>query len=123
LTAYLSRHNIHVPPPQGAFYLFPDFRQYRRALTKKNIRTSTELCDRLLTEAGVAILPGEVFGRPPEELTARLSYVDFDGARALAAAEQVPPHEPLSQEFLQRYCGHTIEAVQKICEWLEGDKE
>ena len=57
-----------------------------------------------------------------EELTARLSYVDFDGARALAAAEQIPPHEALSVEFLNRYCSHTIEAVHKICEWLECEK-
>jgi aspartate aminotransferase len=123
LTNQLTGMNIPVPEPQGAFYLFPDFRKYRKILAKKHIKTSSELCDRLLTEAGVAILPGEVFGRPPEELTARLSYVDFDGARALAAAEQVPPHDPLSHEFLMRYCGHTLEAVQKICEWLECDKK
>jgi hypothetical protein len=35
--------------------------------------------------------------------------------RALAAAEQIPPYEPLSEAFLNHYCGHTIEAVYKIC--------
>ena len=90
--------------------------------SKSKIKTSKELCERLLIEAGVAILPGQVFGRPPDELTARLSYVDFDGARALAAVEQIPPHEPLSEDFLKQYCGHTIEAAHRIGEWLECDK-
>ena len=118
----LKSAGIDVPTPQGAFYLFPDFKKYRKKLAHKKIKTSRDLCEKLLMEAGVAILPGEVFGRPPEELTARLSYVDFDGARALAAAEQIPPHEPLSEDFLKQYCGHTIEAVHKICEWLECKK-
>lgn len=122
LTEQLREMNIQVSQPQGAFYLFPDFKKHKKQLNQKKIKTSRELCESLLLEAGVAILPGEVFGRPPEELTARLSYVDFDGARALAAAEQVPPHESLSEEFLKHYCNHTIEAVHKICEWLECDK-
>jgi aspartate aminotransferase len=122
LTNLLQSADISVSDPHGAFYLFPDFKKYRKKLIQKKIKTSRELCERLLMEAGVAILPGEVFGRPPEELTARLSYVDFDGARALAAAEQIPSHESLSEEFLQRYCGHTIKAINRICEWLKCNK-
>jgi aspartate aminotransferase len=122
LAQLLQEMDLRVPDPHGAFYLFPDFRKYRKKLSQKKIKTSRELCNKLLTEAGVAILPGEVFGRPSNELTARLSYVDFDGARALAAAEQIPPHEHLSEDFLNQYCGHTIEAVHRICEWLECEK-
>jgi aspartate aminotransferase len=123
LAKRLRGMDLHVPNPHGAFYLFPDFKKYRKKLGKRKIRTSKELCESLLSDAGVAILPGEVFGRPPDELTARLSYVDFDGARALAAAEQIPPHEPLSEDYLTKYCGHTIEAVHKIYEWLECEKD
>jgi aspartate aminotransferase len=117
LNSMLKESNINVPDPHGAFYLFPDFSYYEEALSKRNITTSNQLCEKLLSEAGVAILPGINFGRPANELTARLSYVDFDGARALAAIEQISPHEELSEEFLQKYCGHTITAVKKICEW------
>ncbi len=41
---------------------------------------------RLLEETGVALLPGAAFVRSRAELTARLAYVDFDGASALAAS-------------------------------------
>ena len=64
------------------------------------------------------MLPGSVFGRGPGELTARIAYVDFDGAQALAAAETLGPETPLSDEFLRRYCGRTLTAIERLCEWL-----
>lgn len=109
---------VYVAEPHGAFYLFPDFEKFREQLSGKGIHTSDQLCDRLLMEAGVAILPGSVFGRPFDELTVRLSFVDFDGARALAAAEQIPPHDRIAEDFLQVYCSHTLEAMMRLCEWL-----
>jgi aspartate aminotransferase len=40
--------------PQGAFYIFPNFKSFGR--------TSTEMADLLLENAGVAVLPGTSFG-------------------------------------------------------------
>ena len=45
------------------------------------------MCRRLLEDTGVAILPGGDFGCSPEELTARLAYVDFNGKAAIEALE------------------------------------
>ncbi|RMF75597.1 MAG: hypothetical protein D6738_03430, partial [Acidobacteria bacterium] len=72
---------------------------------------------RLLEETGVGILPGTDFGRPPEELTARIAYVDFDGAAALDAAAAVPRTAPLGRRFLEAHCGKMLEAVDRIAEW------
>ena len=46
--------------PQGAFYVFLDFRGFLGG----RYQTSMELCDALLSEAHVAIVPGEAFGAP-----------------------------------------------------------
>ena len=89
-------------------------------LAERGIYTSEELCTRLLDDVGVAILPGSSFGRPPEELTARVAYVDFDGARALAAAEVLAKDANLDEEFLRTYCDCVLRAVDAICDWLEG---
>ena len=43
--------------PQGAFYLFPNVARYL-----KNGMTAVEFAGRLLEKAGVAVVPGEVFG-------------------------------------------------------------
>jgi aspartate aminotransferase len=64
------------------------------------------------------VLPGSVFGRPEEELTARFAYVDFDGAKSLTASETVPLERPLPDDFIDHWCGRVIEAARAIIEWI-----
>jgi aspartate aminotransferase len=115
----LKTSDIKVSCPQGAFYLFPDFKKYKKQLHKRKILTSDMLSNRLIQEAGVAILHGTVFGRESSELTARISYVDFDGTRALAASEQIPPEKKLDEQFLTHYCGHTLDAIDELINWIQ----
>lgn len=56
--------------PKGAFYLMVNVRQI---MDKLNI-TSAELCDRVMKEANVLILPGTVFGLFGDDFV-RFSYV------------------------------------------------
>ena len=107
-----------VSEPVGAFYLFPDFSGLRDRLAKRGIFDSPKLCEMLLKEAGVATLPGVEFGRPAEELTLRLAYVDFDGARALVAARQVEPGRELDKAFLEHYCPNVVHAVDLLSRWM-----
>lgn len=110
-----SRTEIDVLPAQGGFYIFPDFGAYRERLMKKHIFTSRQLCDRLLHDTGVAILPGEDFGRGAAELTARIAFVDFNGEKALAS---YPADGTITGDFLMHHCRSTLKAVDKIVEWL-----
>jgi aspartate aminotransferase len=55
----LTRALFDCAPGQGAFYLFPDV---RARLRKKE--TSADLAARLLSKAGVAVVPGEAFHGP-----------------------------------------------------------
>ena len=104
--------------PQGAFYLFPDFSPLADRLAARGITSAPQLCARLLDETGVAVLPGSDFGRPLTELTARLAYVNFDGAQALAAAEVLPRDAPLDDAFLRQCCGNTLAAMERLAEWV-----
>jgi aspartate aminotransferase len=115
----LTQAGISVLTPKGAFYLFPDFSPHRETLADRGIQTSPQLCARLLEETGVAILPGSDFGRPEGELTARLAYVDFDGARVLAAAEQLAPESRIRESFLRAYCAPMMNAIDRICAWVD----
>jgi aspartate/methionine/tyrosine aminotransferase len=58
---------VRCPLPQGAFYAFPNIQAFGRS--------SAELADYLLDEAGVAVLPGTSFGRYGEGYL-RLSYAN-----------------------------------------------
>jgi len=59
------------PKPQGAFYIFPDVTAY---LTGP-LKSSADLSCFLLEKAGVATVPGEVFGTPQH---IRISYAVAD---------------------------------------------
>ena len=101
--------------PEGAFYHFPDFEAHRSTLKARGVSSAGELCEALLRDTGVAILPGEAFGRPRGELSARLAYVDFDGARALADANT----PDLDEAWLRGHCGEVLAAIERLCGWLE----
>ncbi len=114
----LTEAGAIVTKPAGCFYLFPDFEPLRARLAARGIRDSATLCRRLLDETGVAILPGLEFGRDKDELTARVAYVDFDGARALAALEVLGPEATVDEPFLRTHCGQVLEAHERLAGWL-----
>lgn len=116
----LESFNVHAPRPQGGFYLFPNFEAYRDNLSKKGVHTAAQLCDRLLEDTGVALLPSYDFGRPSEELTARLSYVDFDGAQALALLSDEYSDKELDQRFFERCGVGMLEALSLMRDWLRN---
>jgi len=54
----LGSTKVLVTPPQGAFYFFLDFRPLKRS--------SVEICERILEEAKVGLVPGSAFGAQGE---------------------------------------------------------
>ena len=72
-----------------------------------------DLCKLLLEETGVALLPGADFGQHPEEFSARLSYVDFDGKKALSLSD-----DQINSSHIHQICPNMIEACAQIKNWL-----
>ena len=67
-----SIEGVTCMEPQGAFYCFPNFSGLlNRDIRGKKAATTLELADLILSEANVAIVPGEAFGSPGY---ARLSF-------------------------------------------------
>ena len=113
VTRILAANRIKTPSPKGGFYLMPDFSHYREGLGQKGIHTINQLCEALLEETGVALLPLSAFGMPDDFLGARLSYVDFDGARALQEIEENPN---ATAELL---APKVMEGIQKMVNWFK----
>jgi len=119
-TERLRQTGARLVDPQGAFYLFPDFSPLALRFSVAGIETSSQLAIRLMEESGVAVLPGEAFGRPPNELTLRLAYVNFDGTNALKESRLIPLGEPLDEAFLRAVCPSTVEAIERLCYRING---
>ncbi len=109
----LREGGVAVDDPEGAFYLFPNFEPLRSQLEGRGIRDSAQLCRTLLNQTGVAILPGSDFGRPQDELTCRLAFVDFDGDAAIKAASgQIGP------DWIQTHCPRVVDGIQRMVAFL-----
>jgi aminotransferase len=67
----LTEMGLTFPEPKGAFYAFPDISRFGLS--------DEEFCTRLITEGGVATVPGSCFGTPGH---IRISYCCSDAALA-----------------------------------------
>lgn len=114
----LTAAGLVCPQPIAGFYVFADLSAHRDKLARHQITTSASLVERLLDEVAIACLPGSAFGRPPDELTIRLAYVDFDGARALDAVSVIPREQPLEESFLRGYTPRVLAAVERLVGWV-----
>ena len=106
----LIASGVEVPPADGGFYLFPNFTGLVEA------RDAVHFCQRLLQETGVALLPGSSFGRPAHELTARLCFVDFNGAKALEHFHKFGRIE--EGQFPMLY-PNMIKGMDSLLKWIE----
>ena len=114
----LNHAGIRTHAPVGGFYLFLDFSHFSDKIHSRGIKTSKELCHTMLNETGVAILQGSSFNCREDLFTARMAYVDFDGARVMAAAKTIPIHESLPDTFTKTYCNKVLEGVDKLIGWF-----
>lgn len=102
----LAHADIRVHRPEGGFYLFPDFSPLKDQLHKRGITTSGELCSRILTDTGIALLPASAFGFEEACMAARLAYVDF-----------TPPEESTAFE-MEIHCPKLIEGMERLGHWI-----
>ncbi len=106
----LKSNKVIINPPQGAFYLMPEFKN-------KKFKTSSELCDVILNETGVAMLPGSDFGFSPKKMLTRLSYTDFDGVEFY---KNVSDHKSVSEELVKMYAPNVVEGTTKLSNWAKN---
>ena len=95
--------------PQGGFYLMPEF------ITKK-FKTSSEMCEVILKETGVALLPGSDFGFDEKKMLARLSFTDFDGKNFMNEYEK---EHKVGNHLILKCAPKVVEGVVKLKKWSE----
>ena len=106
----LKSNKVLINQPQGAFYLMPEF-------LNKRFKNSTHLCETVLDETGVAMLPASDFGFGPKKMLTRLCYIDFDGSEFLKA----PINSKLIEDrIIEKYAPNIVEGVKKLSNWAKN---
>jgi aspartate aminotransferase len=105
--------------PTGAFYLYPNFNQWRVSLMARGIQTSEELAFYLLERYALASLPGSAFGSPPEDLCLRLSssYLDAGTDEKASALIETYVSDPDPQAFIENHHPRLREAAARLVEF------
>ena len=115
----LLEAGVNIQSPSGAFYLFPDFESFRISLSEKGIHDSAAMCEQLLQDTRVVLLPGAAFGRPAEELNARIAYVNFDGGKALQTSREISMEQNLTMHDLGDNVINVKYGIEKLIDWLK----
>ena len=105
----LKSNKVLVNKPQGGFYLMPEF-------LNKKFKTSSEMCDNLLKETGVALLPGSDFGFEKTKMLARLSFTDFDGLNFMNKTQN---GKKIDNALILKLAPKIVEGVDKLIKWSE----
>lgn len=117
LAQRLRNMGAKLEEPEGAFYVMPSFEALRPQLEQRGIKTGREFATIALKEAGFAALPSIDFGRPEEELGLRIACINFDGEKAIQAAQQT---DVINETFLREYCADTVAAFDSLETWLKS---
>ena len=105
----LRSNKVLINPPQGAFYLMPEF-------LNNKFKNSSELCQAILNETGVAMLPASDFGFKPNKMLTRLSYTDFNGDNFL---KNIPSSGNISDDEIRKYAPNVVEGIKKLSNWAK----
>ena len=106
---------MHAHAPEGGFYILLDFTAYRQSLKAIGLITDSEICNKVLEDMGVALLPSISFGLSPEALCERLAYVDFDGTQALEDISKSEWSETLTIKHAQKM----LKGIENLGRYLE----
>ena len=106
----LKSNKVLISSPQGGFYLMPEF-------LNKKFNSSSEMCDNILKNTGVALLPGSDFGFDKSRMLARLSFTDFDGQKFM---DQIKVGETIDDKIVSEFAPKIIEGVDQLKKWSES---
>ena len=106
----LKSNKVIINKSQGGFYLMPEF-------SNKSFSTSSEMCDNLLKETGVALLPGSDFGFDKKRMLARLSFTDFNGQDFM---KNIQSEKKINDDLILKFAPNVVEGVDKLKKWSES---
>ncbi|MDB2647803.1 aminotransferase class I/II-fold pyridoxal phosphate-dependent enzyme [Candidatus Pelagibacter bacterium] len=106
----LKSNKILINKPQGGFYLMPEF-------LNKKFKSSSEMCDSILNDTGVALLPGSDFGFDENKMLARLSFTDFNGQEFM---NKIEDNQKIENDHIANLAPKIIEGVDKLKKWSES---
>ena len=106
----LKSNKVLINKPQGGFYLMPEF-------LNRKFNSSSEMCNNILKETGVALLPGSDFGFDKNRMLARLSFTDFEGQNFM---NKIQKNQNIDRSSILELAPKIVEGVDRLKKWSES---
>jgi aspartate aminotransferase len=116
---------IKATRPEATFYLLADFNAYSPELQKAKITTSQKLSEALIVHPyHTAILGGDSLVLERTNFSARIAYVDYDGAKVYDAYQaQTPKTHSERIEFVQNNAPKVVEGLMMLEKFFDSLKK
>jgi hypothetical protein len=120
LYARLIEAKVPCVAPAGAFYLYPSFNRWKKALASLGVKSSKDLALFLLQRYELATLPGSAFGSPHRDLSLRLSSSYLDAGTDEKATNLVETFraDPDPARFIEAHHPRLREAATRLGEFV-----
>jgi aspartate aminotransferase len=106
----LRSNKVLINKPQGGFYLMPEF-------LNKKFNSSSDMCDSILNDTGVALLPGSDFGFDQSQMLTRLSFTDFDGQEFM---NNIEDNQKIDNDKINEFAPKIVKGIDKLKKWSES---
>jgi len=116
---------IKATKPEATFYLLADFNAYSPELQTAKITTSQKLSEALIVHPyHTAIVGGDSLVLERTDFSARIAYVDYDGAKVYDAYQkQIPKTHSERIEFVQNNAPKIVAGLTMLEKFFEALKK
>ncbi len=117
----LEIEGVKVTKPEATFYLLADFNAFATDLQKVKITTSQKLSESLMVHPyHTAIVGGDSLVLERTDFSARIAYVDYDGAKVYESyKKQKPKTHSERTEFVKNNAPKMVQGIKMIARFFE----
>jgi aspartate aminotransferase len=117
----LKIEGVKVTKPEATFYLLADFNAFATDLQKIKINTSQKLSESLMVHPyHTAIVGGDSLVLERTDFSARIAYVDYDGAKVYQSYKKEKPKTHFERtEFVKNNAPKMVQGIKMIAKFFE----
>ncbi|NNM02562.1 MAG: pyridoxal phosphate-dependent aminotransferase, partial [Nitrosopumilus sp.] len=123
--ALSSIEGVVATKPDATFYLLADFNYYATDLQKAKIFTSQKLSESLIVHPyHTAIVGGDSLVLERTDFSARIAYVDYDGAKVYQNyLDKKPETDSEKEKFVKNNAPKVVAGIDMITKFFENIKK
>lgn len=115
---HLSEVGVTGHVSRAGYYFMPDFQVIRPFLAARGIRSGQGMCDTMLREANVALMPSSSFLLGEDDFTTRFCFVNFEGGPCLEELSKRDESYTPDDNFVIKFCPELVKGVERIMDWV-----